>query len=87
VAVTWTDETGTPRSGRVRLAAQGLPVGWAVELLAAGATGAGLTVATDQVQLAQVPQVLTRPAGERKPDRADRVQLRTINDGRGKADA
>lgn len=70
VAVSWTDEAGTKREGRIRVAAQGLPVGWAVELLAAGATGAGITVATDSVETAQAPQVVTRPRGDRarRPD-------------------
>lgn len=85
VAITWTDEQGVRRDGVVKLAATGLPVGWAVELLAAGATGAGMTVATDAVQMATAPQVLTRPVEQgARPARDGRVRLRTIDDGRGK---
>lgn len=81
VALSWVDEQGVRREGRVKVAASGLPVGWAVELLTAGATGAGMTVAADAVETAKAPQVLTRPAGDRgrrsagivRQDRSDRA--------------
>lgn len=79
VALSWTDEKGIARQGTVKLAASGLPVARAVDLLAAGATGAGITVATDAVQMAQAPQVETRPGDGRRPHRpGDPVRTRRV---------
>lgn len=88
VAITWVDEQGAKREGRIRVAASGLPVGWAVELLAAGATGAGMTVAADAVETAHAPTVRTRPAGDQgRRKGAAAVRRAPDDESRRRADA